>query len=69
MTTLEEADVEDAPYLYNQCVTRLGRAGGVLLNGPDSHLFYSLLVRKKVSGIGLLRLFLDLRSSLASAKL
>lgn len=47
---------------------KAGRGRWVLQNGPDSHLFYMLLVRKKVSGISLLRLFPDLRSSLASTK-
>lgn len=28
LAILEEAEVEDAPYLYSQCVTRLGGAGG-----------------------------------------
>jgi len=69
LAVLEEAEVEDAPCLYSQRVTRLGGAGGYSRTDPILISFVHFWVRRKVSGISLLRLFPDFRSSLASAKL
>lgn len=68
LATREEVQVEDALSLpANASPGWEGR--WVLQKGPDFHLFYVLLVRKRASGISLLRLIPDLRNSLASFSL